>query len=81
MTASALIDEVMEDSAQDPRMKQDVTLSRIVQFYNWLKQDYERKCKGRGKHRILGKGVSDKLAHIYVLPLGVSTLHMELQFG
>lgn len=65
-TASSLIDEAIEDSKRDPRNRKDTVLSRLVQFYNWLKTEYQRKSRGRGSHVIVGKGVSDKLAHCYV---------------
>jgi len=66
MSASALIDEALEDMKKDPREKRDVVLTRLVQFYNWLKTEYPKKSRGMGKHKIVGKGVSDKLAHAYV---------------
>lgn len=66
LSASALIDEALEDSKRDPRNRRDIVLTRIVQFYNWLKNDYERKSRGKGEHVTVGKGVSDKLAHSYV---------------
>jgi len=66
LSASALIDEAIEDSRRDPRQKRDVLLSRLLGFYTWLKTEYPRKSRGSGEHRILGKGVSDKLAHMFV---------------
>jgi site-specific recombinase XerD len=66
MSASALIDEALEDVRQDPRNRKDVVLSRLVQFYTWLKTEYPRKSRGMGEHKVIGKGVSDKLAHAYV---------------
>ena len=66
MTASALIDEALEDAKRDPREKRDAVLKRLIEFYRWLKTEYPRKSRGRGPHEIVGKGVSDKLAHMYV---------------
>jgi len=66
MTASALIDEALEDVRRDPREKRDVVLKRLIDFYHWMKTEYPKKSRGRGSHRIIGKGVSDKLAHLYV---------------
>jgi len=66
MMPSALIDEALEDAKRDPRNRKDVVLTRIVQFYNWLKTEYPRKSRGAGEHIIVGKGISDKLAHAYV---------------
>ena len=63
MTGSQLIDEALEDFKRDPREKRDVVLKRLVEFYQWLKTEYPRKSRGRGEHRVIGKGVSDKLAH------------------
>ena len=66
MTASQLIDEAIEDAKRDPREKQDIVLTKLVTFYKWLKMEYPKKSKGRGNHRIIGYGVSDKVAHMYV---------------
>ena len=66
MTASALIDEALEDVKRDPRQKRDIVLKRLIDFYRWLKTEYPRKSRGKGKHEVVGKGVSDKLAHMYV---------------
>jgi site-specific recombinase XerD len=61
-----MIDEAIEDSKRDPRMKQDVLMTRILGFYTWLKKEYPRKSKGTGEHKIIGKGASDKMAHLFV---------------
>jgi site-specific recombinase XerD len=66
MTPSSMIDEAIEDSKRDPRMKQDVLMTRILGFYTWLKKEYPRKSKGTGEHKIIGKGASDKMAHLFV---------------
>lgn len=66
MTASALIDEAIEDMKKDPRERRDVVLIRLVKFYNWLKTEYPKKSRGKGKHEVVSKGVSDKLAHYFV---------------
>lgn len=66
MTGSALIDEALEDAKRDPRQKRDVVLQKLIAFYNWCKTEYPRKSRGKGEHKIVGKGVSDKLAHMYV---------------
>ena len=66
MTASALIDEALEDFKRDHREKRDVVLRRLVSFFQWLKTDYEKKTRGAGEHKVAGKGISDKLAHTLV---------------
>jgi len=66
ITASALIDEALEDAKRDPRQKQDIVLKRLIEFYSWMKKEYPRKSRGKGEHKIVGKGVSDKVAHMYV---------------
>jgi site-specific recombinase XerD len=66
MTASALIDEALADAKKDPRERQDVVMSRLVKFYNWLKTEYPVKSRGAGDYRIVKMGVSDKLAHASV---------------
>jgi len=66
-TASALIDEALEDMKRDPRERQDVVLKRLIQFFNWLKTEYPlKRSKGKGKYEVVGKGISDKLSHMYV---------------
>ena len=66
LTPAQMIDEAIEDSKRDPRQKQDVLMTRILGFYGWLKKDYPRKSRGTGEHRVLGKGVSDMMAHLFV---------------
>jgi integrase len=66
MSASEMIDEALEDLKRDPREKRDIVLRRLIDFYHWLKTEYPRKSRGRGSHKIVGKGVSDKLAHLRV---------------
>ena len=66
MTASQLIDEAVEDAKRDPREKQDVLLKRLIKFYTWLKNEYPKKSRGKGEHKVVGKGVADKFAHMMV---------------
>lgn len=66
MTASALIDEALADARKDPRERQDVVLRRLVEFYHWLKKEYPKKSRGKGEHKVVGKGVSDKMAHYFI---------------
>lgn len=66
MTATALINEALADAKKDIRKRQDIVLIRLVKFYNWLKTEYPRKSRGKGPHEVIGKGISDKLAHTYV---------------
>jgi len=65
LTPSQMIDEAVEDSKKDPRQRKDILLTRVLGFYSHMKNDYERKSRGHGEHKILGKGVSDKLAIMY----------------
>jgi integrase len=66
MAAGEMIDEALEDLKRDPREKRDIVLRRLIDFYHWLKTEYPRRSRGQGKHAIVGKGVSDKLAHARV---------------
>jgi len=66
LTPSQLIDEAIEDMKRDPREKQDIVIRQIIGFFNWLKTDYQKKAKGKGKKRTEGKGVTDKVAHARV---------------
>jgi len=66
LAANEMIDEALEDLKRDPREKQDIVLRRLIDFYHWLKTEYPRRSRGQGTHKIVGKGVSDKLAHARV---------------
>lgn len=66
MTATALIDEAAEDVKRDLRQKQDVVITKLLAFYNWLKTEYPKKNRGKGVHEVSGKGVADKSAHMWV---------------
>jgi integrase/recombinase XerD len=66
LSPGQMIDEAVEDSKKDPRQRTDILLSRLLGFYNYLKTDYPKKTRGKGEHKITGKGVSDKLAHMMV---------------
>jgi len=66
LTPSQLIDEALEDLKRDPREKQDIVMQRLINFYHWLKNDYQKKPKGKDKTKLEGKGVTDKVAHARV---------------
>jgi len=66
LTPTQLIDEAVEDQQKKAQEKTDIVLRRIIDFYNWLKTDYPKRSRGIGPHKIIGKGVSDKLAHMRV---------------
>ena len=66
LTPSQLIDEALEDLKRDPREKQDIVMRRLINFFNWLKTDYQKKSKGKGKPKNEGKGVTGKVAHARV---------------
>jgi site-specific recombinase XerD len=69
MTAEQLIDEALEDAKGDIRQRKDVVKTRLLQFYQWLKTEYLRKSRGKGHHRILGKGLSDSAATCAVMAI------------
>ena len=66
LTPSQLIDEALEDLKRDPREKQDMVMQRLINFYHWLKTDYQKRPKGKDKTKLEGKGVTDKVAHARV---------------
>ncbi len=63
LTPSQLIDEALEDMKRDPREKQDIVMQRLINFYHWLKTDYQKKPKGKCNIKLEGKGVTDKVVH------------------
>jgi hypothetical protein len=66
MNASALIDEALVDMKKDPRERQDVVLAKLIRFHAWLKNEYPKKSRGAGLHHVVSKGVSDKMADLFV---------------
>jgi len=64
-TPTELVEEALEDMKRDPANRQDIVRQRLVGFYKWLKEDYSVKSRGSGKHTIVGKGVSDRVAVTY----------------
>lgn len=66
MSATELIDEAIEDSRRDPRERRDIVLRRLIGFYNWLKTEYPVKSRGKGKHRVIGKGTTGRSAEMRV---------------
>jgi integrase/regulator of replication initiation timing len=64
-TPTELVEEALEDMKRDPANRQDVVMQRLVGFYKWLKEDYGVKSRGSGKHAIVGRGVSDRVAETY----------------
>lgn len=66
LSPAQMIDEAIADAKRDPREKRDVLLTRLLSFYTYLKNDYLKKSRGKGEHKITGKGVSDKLAQMMV---------------
>jgi integrase/recombinase XerD len=65
LSPSQMIDEAVEDLRKDPRQRKDILLTRVLGFYSYLKTEYEKKSRGTGPHRVVGKGLSDKLAVMY----------------
>jgi hypothetical protein len=50
MSALSLIDEALADLKKDPKERQDVVLTKLIKFYQWLKTEYPRKTRGIGEH-------------------------------
>jgi len=48
MTPSQLIDEAIEDMKREPRERRDAAVSRLISFYNYLKNDYVSRDGKRG---------------------------------
>lgn len=66
MTATQLIDEALEDAKKDPREKRDIVKQRLIGFYNWILEEAPKKRGGRLGGKVVGKGLSSKIAHTYV---------------
>jgi len=66
LSASQLIDEALEDAKRDPRERRDLVKRRLIGFYNWLVEEAPKKRGGRNGGRVIGKGLSNKMAHTCV---------------
>lgn len=66
MNASALVDEALADTKKDPRERQDIVLAKLIRFHAWHKNEYPKKSRGAGLHHVVSKGVSDKMADLFV---------------
>jgi len=60
-TATALMDEAIEDRKKDFREKQDIMLQRLLGFLQGLKTECPKKSRGKGVHKKLGKESAKKL--------------------
>jgi len=66
LSPSQLVDEALEDARREQRERQDVVVRRLLAFHSWLKMEYGVRSRGQGEHRVVGKGVSEKVANTYV---------------
>ena len=71
LTPKQLIEEALEDTKKPVLERQDIVKKRLLEFYTWLKT--EAPVKKRRKvdkdtivTEVVGKGLSDKMAHTYV---------------
>ena len=60
-----LIDEAEEDRRK-PRREQGKPEQRLAEFYKWLLNEYEIKSRGRRRKNTGKKGVSKKMASLYI---------------
>ncbi len=65
-SATALVDEALEDVKRDPREKRDIVKQRLIGFYNWLVKEAPRRRGGRQGSVVVGRGLSSKISHTYV---------------
>ena len=77
MTASSLIDEALADLKKDPRERQDVVLTRLVKFYQWLKTEYPKKTRGMAPARIRIRFKSFISWQTYIHALRVGIVEIE----
>ena len=63
---SLLIDEAIADSKLDARQKTDIVKSNLLNFYQYLVNDYSVKSRGKGEHEEVRRGVRSKTAHAWV---------------
>lgn len=66
LTPSQIIDEALKDEDLNARDRENVVLNRVVAFYEWLKNDYGIKTRGKGEHKERKKGASDNMVVTYV---------------
>lgn len=66
LTATEMIDEAIEDSKRDVRERKDIVKTRLLNFYQWLVNEYPVRARGKGEHGVVRKGVRSKTAHSWV---------------
>lgn len=68
MKPEELVDEAIEDAKKDVRERKDIVKSRMIAFYNYLRNEYPIRGRGNTKqpHEILHKGLAPKTANGFV---------------
>lgn len=66
MTAEQMIDEAIEDFRRGIKERKHVVKIKLLQFYQWLVNEYPVLSRGEGEHKIERKGVRSKTAHCWV---------------
>jgi len=62
MTATELIEEAHADLQLSPLEQKDVVIQRLTKFHTWLTTEVEKVTRGKGEHKVKGKGLTPRSA-------------------
>jgi len=81
MTATELIEEAHEDRQLPPLEQKDVVINRLIKFHEWLSNDVQKFSRGKGEHKVKGKGLTPRSALMKVncIRSFYSTFHISVK--
>jgi integrase len=81
MTATELIKEAHEDRQLLPLEQKDVVIHKLTKFYKWLTTEAEKVSRGKGEHKVKGKGLTPRSATMKVncIRSFYSTFHISVK--
>jgi len=81
MTATELIEEAHEDRQLPPLEQKDVVIHKLTKFYKWLTTEAEKVSRGKGEHKVKGKGLTPRSATMKVncIRSFYSTFHISVK--
>jgi len=81
MTATQLIEEAHADRQLSPLEQKDVVIQRLTKFHKWLTTEAEKVTRGKGEHKIKGRGLTPRSAVMKVncIRSFYSTFHISVK--
>jgi len=81
LTATELIKEAHKDRQLSPLEQKDVVIQRLTKFHTWLTTEAEKVTRGKGEHKIKGRGLTPRSAVMKVncIRSFYSTFHITVK--